>query len=743
MHPDNLALCPPGVPGELLIGGIGVSRGYHERPDLTSEKFVKNPFAAEGLVYRSGDRVKWNDDGELVFLGRFDHQVKVRGHRIELGEIEAALTEKDCVGEAVVLAHKDRLVAFVVKARASPEGANEASLKESLEKSSRLPKYMIPWKIVVVERFPLTPNGKIDRRALPMPDTNAPSEAPFVAPATPTEAFLRDLFEDLLPVDRVGALDDFADLGGHSLLVTRAVGRIRREYGVDSFSSRSFLSLRTPRRLGSAIDMMGREDDGGRVVGKRKDGSAAALPIDVLVSTSVTATLSCEDGPLSRSCPDRQRQPAERERSRDSSDRLHYACKFVAICVLSAALSISLLPAFVLSEFLPKDLTSSPLWMYDVKFLLVLCAAIACTALLVAFFTWSSGKVLLLCIGRKECVIQRGSPKYVAWYVFDRLWFLTGNVATAAFGGTVWLPWIYRMFGADIGVRTFIEDSFVRVPFLLSIGDCSVVETEATLKTVSFHLDGSISFGTIEIESDTVIGAHSVMGMGSCLRQFAWVKGLSHVESGATVPERTIVQGTVRYDGVLDLKRSELSSAKISWWNALLPLINFLPHFFAIVYYAGAIPVALFKIHHNWYYVFTLYVAAFPLIRVVGQTLMAFLIIPIRFALNGGRAQPCSTEVYSTVFCRRWTASKLYKARCGAKIGSILSKYLSAKLFGARLDVQASFLLEPEEPDLTSSGRNLFCGGGCKMRNVSFEPGGNVAFNKIQIGNNTMILDRE
>ncbi|HEX2201844.1 MAG TPA: non-ribosomal peptide synthase/polyketide synthase [Longimicrobium sp.] len=224
---------PAGVPGELFIGGAGVTRGYHQRPGLTAERFVPDPFgAAPGArLYRTGDRARWRADGRLEYLGRLDEQVKLRGFRIELGEIEAALRAHEGVRECAALVRADgqggqRLVAYVV-GDAEPD-----ALRETLRRG--LPEYMVPGAFVFLHALPLTPNGKLDRRALPEP-TAALAERAYVAPRTPTERSLAAVWADVLEMDveRVGADDNFFELGGHSLLATRVMTRIRRELSAD------------------------------------------------------------------------------------------------------------------------------------------------------------------------------------------------------------------------------------------------------------------------------------------------------------------------------------------------------------------------------------------------------------------------------------------------------------------------------------------------------------------------------
>ncbi len=222
---------PVGVPGELRLGGAGVARAYQGRPELTAERFVPDAFSTEpgARTYRTGDRVRWLPDGELEFLGRTDQQVKVRGFRIEPGEIEAALERHPGVLEAVAAVREDapgerRLVAYLV-----PRGERAPSAAELREHlGTRLPEHMVPAVFVPVEAWPLTPNGKVDRRALPAPEGRPLPERAYVEPRTPTEVALAELWRGLLRVERVGARDSFFELGGDSILSIQLVARARK-----------------------------------------------------------------------------------------------------------------------------------------------------------------------------------------------------------------------------------------------------------------------------------------------------------------------------------------------------------------------------------------------------------------------------------------------------------------------------------------------------------------------------------
>ncbi|MBV9774976.1 MAG: amino acid adenylation domain-containing protein, partial [Gemmatimonadetes bacterium] len=221
---------PPGVPGELYVGGEGVARGYRGRPELTAARYVPHPFAAEpgARLYRTGDRVRWLDDGTLEFLGRTDHQVKVRGFRIEPAEIEAVLTIHPAVLDAAVVAREDepgrrRLVGYVVAAGELPSAAElRAFLGE------RLPEHMVPGAFVALDALPLTSNGKLDRRALPAPGAGVEPRAGYEAPRTPLERTLAEIWAEVLGVERVGIHDGYFELGGDSILSIQIVSRARR-----------------------------------------------------------------------------------------------------------------------------------------------------------------------------------------------------------------------------------------------------------------------------------------------------------------------------------------------------------------------------------------------------------------------------------------------------------------------------------------------------------------------------------
>lgn len=225
---------PVGIAGEIFIGGEGLARGYLNRPELTAERFVPDPVSGRSgsRLYRTGDRARFLCDGEIEFVGRTDFQVKVRGFRVEPGEIETVLEQHPAVKEAVVLAKVDRtgtkrLVAYAVTAASTKASASDlrAFLKE------KLPDYMVPTSFVLMNAFPLTPNGKLDRAALPEPEASRDESRAYIAPRNETEMRLAQLWERVMGIERIGVTDNFFDLGGHSLLAVRLFSEITRVFG--------------------------------------------------------------------------------------------------------------------------------------------------------------------------------------------------------------------------------------------------------------------------------------------------------------------------------------------------------------------------------------------------------------------------------------------------------------------------------------------------------------------------------
>ncbi len=289
--------------GELYIGGASVGRGYLKNAAETAARFVPDPYSEQGgaRMYRTGDRARWRADGQVEFLGRVDHQVKVRGYRVELGEVEAVLREHEEVAESVVVLREERLVGYYVS-RSKADGERRvwgaASEQQSRELrswlSARLPEYMVPWVLLEVERLPLTANGKIDVRALPAPEEIVhSSEGSYVAPRTEIEEVLAGIWSKVLRVERVGVRDNFFDMGGNSLLGTQIIARVRNIFEVP-MSLRTLFESPTIARMAELVSATPEPEDAAAVIkiDTSKNADELLTRLDELRDDQVDSLLS-------------------------------------------------------------------------------------------------------------------------------------------------------------------------------------------------------------------------------------------------------------------------------------------------------------------------------------------------------------------------------------------------------------------------------------------------------------------
>ena len=261
---QNQSLVPIGVAGEIYVGGAGVAKGYLRRDQLTTERFIADPFSKDpqAKLYRSGDLARRLPNGDLEYLGRIDNQVKIRGYRIELGEIEAVLAQHPAIQQAVVLAREDtpgdrRLVAYTVATNGCAPSVQD--LRGFLQ--NKLPDYMVPSAFVFLDSLPLTPNGKLDRKSLPAPDHSRPEpDDTFAAPRTPVEEILANIWAEVLKLDKVGIHDNFFHLGGHSLLATQVISRIRDAVKIE-LPLRTLFESPTIQGLAQKIKALGDKQD--------------------------------------------------------------------------------------------------------------------------------------------------------------------------------------------------------------------------------------------------------------------------------------------------------------------------------------------------------------------------------------------------------------------------------------------------------------------------------------------------
>lgn len=288
----NLEPVPIGIPGELYIGGVQVARGYLNCPELTAERFVADPFAAEpeARMYRTGDLARWLADGNIEYLGRNDFQVKIRGFRIELGEIEARLVEHPAVREVVVIAREDtpgdkRLIAYYTSAGEGKDAVGAEQFRSHL--SASLPEHMVPTAYVCLETLPLSSNGKLDRKALPAPESDAFATRGYEPPQGEMESKLAEIWAEVLKLDRVGRHDNFFELGGHSLLAVQLMLRLQKIIPGHALPLRALLEAPTVERLAVWLE----SDDKSRpqILVQMTPGNPACLPFFCLLAPDGTA----------------------------------------------------------------------------------------------------------------------------------------------------------------------------------------------------------------------------------------------------------------------------------------------------------------------------------------------------------------------------------------------------------------------------------------------------------------------
>ena len=331
--------------------------------------------------------------------------------------------------------------------------------------------------------------------------------------------------------------------------------------------------------------------------------------------------------------------------------------------------------------------------------------------------------------------------------MFDHLWSIVGMLALSCLKSTIWLPIFYRLFGSKIGTNVFIEDSFFRIPSMISLGDLVVIETEATLETVRVLQNGDIHLSKVSIESNVVVGANSCVGLGSKIKHSSLLKGLSQVREKTIIASYSEVTGCdIITSNIIDGSISEgnhddlVSNSKIL--HILWLFIGILPSLCSILCFTGLILglFIYFQDRPRWIYILTVY-AISPVLEIFVTCFVSLCIIPFRVLFSKGSTNSCQTRLYSSSFVHKVGCSKLYHSCIASVKGSIFSQCFGI-LFGVKLDLYSSFLIEPTEPDLTVIGKNAFCANGVKLKNMEFFPGGRVNFGEINIGDNCMILDR-
>ncbi len=648
----DLRPVPDGAEGELCLRGAGLALGYLGRPDLTAERFPAGP--GGGRVYRTGDRVRREPGGDLVFLGRLDDQVKVRGFRIELGEIEAALRGAQGILEAAAAVRPgpgaDQLVGYVVpRPGAAP---SEAELRSAL--GATLPPYMVPARIVAVPALPLLPSGKLDRAALPPPPpAAAPAEAPEV-PLSPAEAELAAAWARLFHRARVGPDEDFfMDLGGHSLLAAVMVSGLRASAAFRDLAVPDVYAFPTVRSL--ARELSGR-------------AAAAAAPAPP--------------------------PPASRTRR--------------WLCHLGQAAGLYPLLGHFGLQWLAPYLTYSWLIDHDADRLPALAAALGAVLVM-------TPAMFLLSIAAKWILLGRVRPgAHPLWGFYHWRWWLASRIQAATptgfLTGTPWMRVYLRLMGARIGPRTHFASDTLTGFDLLTVGEDTCVGVDARLEAHAVE-DGMLRLGAIAIGARCCVGARAVVSPGSVLEDGAELGDLSLLPEGGRIPAgarwtgspaRPAPPGPPRGEPDRPPRRRVVAMALAQGAGAFL----------APVVYLLAILPGMLALNELWIRIpgFFGYLWAVPLAALSYVVLLALVILGVkRLALP--RAEPGTYGLCSAFYLRKWFTDQLLEISLDLLGPLYATLYLNPwyRALGARIGPRAEISTAgAASPDLLDIGEETF-----------------------------------
>ncbi|HEX2725458.1 MAG TPA: amino acid adenylation domain-containing protein, partial [Beijerinckiaceae bacterium] len=668
---ESLALLPAGIQGELLIGGPGVAQGYLKRPDLTAEKFIRNPFSNDGrdpILYRSGDAVSVDQDGNIVFHGRIDDQVKIRGFRVELGEIEAKLAHLAGVGQAAVVLRRDegidRLVAFLVLERGA--ALDRATLRADLRE--QLPPYMIPSHFEIVEELPRLTSGKIDRkmlRAVPLAVGDAPGEQE--EPRNETEAALlvaakRAFGNQTLPFDA----DFFTDLGGHPLLAARFVSAVRETPALASITLQDVYEKRTLRSLADHLIV-------------RTGGAGAAV---------VMRDLSFEPPPLLR--------------------------RF--LCGLAQAATLPILLTLTTAQWLGVFVTYLLLAGEGLGFWFEMGALLA---IYVAINIVSA----VLAVAAKWLILGRTKPgRYPLWGVYYFRWWLARR-----FQALVHIKWLQgspairfylRALGAKVGRDAIIADIDAGALDLVTIGAGTTIGTKVELMNAEI-IGNELVIGRIDIGVDAYIGNSCAITYGSTIGDHAELADLTAIPEGTVVGEAERWDGSPgRKVGMVDVAAlrapPEASAARRHVVNLfyglmliVMPAVSLLPIFPAF-YLFDRIDDRLsdyIEIHYHWY----LPVITWP--TALFMTAATVLLIAVVRWLVLPRVTSGHYSIWSGFYLRKWTVALATEVTLDTLTSLFATIYMRAwyRLMGARIGKGAEISTNlAGRYDLTTIGAKNF-----------------------------------
>ena len=699
---ESLRPVPAGQPGELCIGGIGLARGYVGREDLTRERFILHPGARADpeppRLYRTGDLARFTAAGELEFLGRLDSQVKLRGYRIELSEIESALLSCPGVGAAAVAVREDlpgvpQLGGYIVPA---PDRLPvEAELKRAL--GARLPGYMVPAFIEVVDRLPMLPSGKVDRRALPAPRPRprpAEEDSDAVAPRTPLEQKLATVWERFFAPQRVSVKADFFhDLGGHSLLAARVVSALRQD---DELRRVSILDLYENPTVEALAAKLG------------ADGCARA------------------------EAPDPTPPPAS-----GSTPRIPWLRHF--LCGSGQFVSLYFLLGLFSMQWLAPYFTYA--WTYEQGYERWE-AILGAFGVLVALFPL----MLLASIVIKWLVIGRyRAGDYPLWgFYYFRFWLvktIQSAVPVTYLAGTPWLNLYYRLLGARLGRDVHLASPCFVCPDLVDVGDETCVGTDASL--AGFHVEnGRLIIGRVRIGRGCLVGSRAVIRENAALEDGSILEELSFLPAGKTIPagERWLGSPSRRVaapPGVEPVLPPRPGAAR-RFLFGLLHLLGVI--LFPACVLAAILPGVVVMNTLNYADDYYWYLLMSPLIALSFVVFLCLEIAALKWLLLG-RVQPGRYSTQSWFYVRKWFVDQLLELSLDVLGPLYASIYLAPwyRLLGARLGERteistASFI----SPDLLEVGDESFIADSVSLGAARLEKG-HILIGVNRIGTRTFI----
>jgi non-ribosomal peptide synthetase-like protein len=728
---DQAKFCQPGEPGELWLGGIGLARGYLGKPELTDEKFIYRDFdGSRQRFYRTGDRVRWTENHELEFLGRIDSQVKIRGFRVELSEIESVLLECPEVKAAAAALHEDashaaRLVAYVVPR--SSTSIEPASLRARLR--AHLPAYMVPVAIDVLPALPTLSSGKIDRQALPIPSTariDLPREV--VHPRTSLESRLVEAWSSLFSVPDVNITDDFfLDLGGHSLLAARMVSELRRLPEFEALSMADVYRYPTPAGLAQELESRSQlnvSNKAWRHRGEEVSGSADAA-----------------------SSAPRKKQQGLPKAAISETHPIPFWRHF--FCGAAQLLSLVFVLSFFALQWLAPYLTFTMLIEEEYDFVTSLLLAFASLVLVYPVMLLVAILLKWLIIGR----YKSGTYPLWGWY-YLRFWFVTAVEATVPvsyLSGTPLLGVYLRLMGAKVGRNVFIQTDDFAIYDLLSIGDNSSINADASLLGYSVA-DGLLTIGSIAIGNRCFVGTRAAIGENASMAHGSSLENLSLLPAGMAISAgETWVgspaqpgQGGGAFDSDAERTRPEPHTPAACLAFGALHAAGLL--IFPILVVAALFPGIALMNQLNYLDPYYWYLFLSPLVALSFVAFVCLEIVGLKWLLLG-RIRPGSHRLDSWYYVRKWFVDKTMELSLDVVGPLYASVYLSPwyKMLGAKLGhgaeiSTASFI----SPDLLSIGAESFIAdnaslGAPRVRDGVISLGPNQIGRRAFIGNSAMV----